>query len=97
MLDSSAIEDMLATMMLRTHDLLAEIEGFLADTGMGPSYFGKLASGNSEVVARLRNGKRVWPETEAKLRAFMIAHRRMEKERSRLSRRDDAQAKRVSA
>ncbi|WP_412057087.1 hypothetical protein [Bartonella sp. DGB2] len=27
--------------------------------------------GNSEVVARLRKGGRVWPETEMRIRAFM--------------------------
>jgi hypothetical protein len=52
-------------------DLLSDIEDFLAATGMGPSYFGKQAVGNSEIVARLRSGGRVWPETEAALRRFM--------------------------
>jgi hypothetical protein len=51
--------------------LLAEIERFLADTGMGPSYFGKLAVGNSEIVSRLRANRRVYPETVAKARSFM--------------------------
>ena len=56
--------------------LLADIERFLTETNMGPSYFGKVAVGNSEVVHRLRAGKRVWPETEVKLRAFIVAHKR---------------------
>lgn len=56
-------------------DLLATIEAFLAGTGMGASYFGKAAIGNSEVVKRLRDGGRVWPETEASLRKFMLEHR----------------------
>ena len=62
---------------MNTHhpDLLARIEAFLADTGMGASYFGKRAIGNSEVVARLRAGRRVWPETEAALFAFMDTYR----------------------
>lgn len=59
-----------------TKPLLEEIERFLSETGMGPSYFGKVSVGNSEVVNRLREGKRVWPETETKLRAFMFAERR---------------------
>ncbi len=63
-------------MMKNPNDLLADIEAFLAETGMGPSYFGKQAAGNSEVVARLREGRRVWPETETKLRAYMLAQRR---------------------
>lgn len=51
--------------------LLADIEAFLARTGMGESYFGKRAVGNSELVPRLRNSGRVWPETEERARAFM--------------------------
>lgn len=55
-------------------NLLSEIEAFLTATGMGESYFGKLAAGNSELVARLRNQRRVWPETERKIRSFMKAY-----------------------
>jgi len=55
--------------------LLAEIEAFLADTGMGESYFGKRAANNSEIVARLRAGKRVWPETETRVRAYIMSRR----------------------
>lgn len=77
MLDISAKEDILGVVMnIHQNNLLSEIDAFLAETGMGPSYFGKQATGNSEVVSRLREGRRVWPETETKLRAFMIAHRR---------------------
>lgn len=52
--------------------LLQEIEAFLADQAMGASYFGKIAVGNSELVPRLRRGGRIWPETEAKARSFML-------------------------
>lgn len=52
-------------------NLLADIDAFLGATGMGVSYFGKAACGNSEVVSRLRSGRRVWPETEMKLREYM--------------------------
>ncbi|MEH7827645.1 hypothetical protein [Gemmobacter denitrificans] len=54
-----------------TRKLLIEIEAFLAASGMGESYFGKAAAGNSELVARLRDNRRVWPETEAKVRRFI--------------------------
>nr|WP_010400597.1 hypothetical protein [Paracoccus sp. TRP] len=54
---------------------LQEIEAFLAETGMGESYFGKRAAGNSELVSRLRGNGRVWPETEAKVRSFISAVR----------------------
>ena len=54
-----------------TAALLSEIEDFISETGIGESYFGKAASGNSELVKRIRDGKRVWPETIEKVRAFM--------------------------
>ena len=56
--------------------LLQEIDAFLSATGMGVSYFGKQAAGNSELVRRLRDGGRIWPETEIKVRAFMASHKR---------------------
>ncbi len=52
-------------------NLLVEVEAFLSETGMGASYFGKRSTGNSELVSRLRDGKRVWPETEARVRSFI--------------------------
>lgn len=55
--------------------LLQEIEAFLSETNMGESYFGKKATGNSELVARLRGGRRIWPETEIKVRLFMATAR----------------------
>lgn len=58
-----------------TEKLLSEVTDFLAETGMGVSYFGKIASGNSELVHRLKDGGRVWPETADKVRAFMKTHR----------------------
>lgn len=65
----------MATMSNPNTPLLSEIESFLSETEMGPSYFGKVATGNSELVMRLRSGRRVWPDTEAKVRAFMTAER----------------------
>jgi predicted transcriptional regulator len=56
--------------------LLSDIDAFLDETGMGPSYFSKAASGNSELVKRLRGGGRFWPETEKKVRDFMRNHRK---------------------
>lgn len=68
--------------MLRrmSRTLLNDIREFLRRTGMGESYFGKVAVGNSELVKRLESGKRVWPETEMRARAFMLTR---EKTRSR--------------
>lgn len=58
-----------------TSPLVDDIDAFLSEFPMGESYFGKVAVGNSEVVTRLRNGGRVWPETEAALRSFMASRR----------------------
>ena len=57
-------------------NLLYAVSDFLAETGMGESYFGKAACRNSELVKRLRNGGRVWPETEIAIRAFMRSYDR---------------------
>lgn len=57
--------------MPNEHSLISDIEAFLELTGMGPAYFSKRASGNGELVARLRAGGRVWPETELRVRSFI--------------------------
>ena len=62
-------------MTIKHPRLLADIDAFLSETGMGESYFGKAAVGNSEVVSRLRSGGRVWPETETRLRSFIAARK----------------------
>jgi hypothetical protein len=67
-----AFADMVGSM---TPDLLSEIELFLVETGMGPSYFGKVAARNSELIGRLRRGRRVWPETELQVREFIRDYR----------------------
>lgn len=55
--------------------LLPEIESFILRTGMGEAYFGQQAVGNCKLVSRLRLGKRVWPETEIRIRAWMEANK----------------------
>lgn len=57
-------------------NLLSEIRAFLADTGLSAYRFGFLAVRNGRLVERLEAGKRVWPETEAEVRAFIRAERR---------------------
>lgn len=64
-------------MVIEEHqDLVDEIDRFLVQTGMGPSYFGRVATGNSEVVSRLKSGRTITGVTEKKLRDFMAAKRR---------------------
>lgn len=55
--------------------LIDEIRVFLGQTGMGASYFGKAACGNSELVERLEAGKTVTLVTAEKVRAFMQRRR----------------------
>jgi hypothetical protein len=55
--------------------LLTEIDDFLADYGIGEHRFGILAIKNGRLVERLREGRRIWPETEAAVREFIIAER----------------------
>jgi len=52
-------------------DLLREIHEFLARSKMSPSYFGKAACNNSELVGRLEDGKTITFATAAKARAFI--------------------------
>jgi len=56
--------------------LLAEIDAFLAASGMAASTFGRRAMSHWKFVETLRAGRRCWPETIAKVRAFMDAARR---------------------
>lgn len=41
---------------------------------MGAATFGDLAMKDRHLVRQLRNGRRLWPETEAKVRAFMASY-----------------------
>jgi len=68
--------------MLYQTTILPEIDAFLKETGMGQSYFGKKAVGNSEIVARLRRGRPIWPHTEQRLRVFMAIERKERQRRS---------------
>lgn len=67
---------------MSTH-LLSEIDRFLSEFPMSDHRFGLLAARNGRLVERLRQGCRVWPETDSQVRAFIIAERQ---KRSRLER-----------
>jgi hypothetical protein len=55
--------------------LLADIETFLVDhPEVSPTALGDNALGDRHFVRQLRSGRRVWPETEAKVRAFMAEY-----------------------
>jgi len=60
--------------MKQHHPILSEIEGYLSETGMAETYFGKKAVGNSELVPRLREGGGIHFLTERRVRAFLSAN-----------------------
>lgn len=56
--------------------LLTEIEAFMATHGMSQTAFGQAALGDRHFVRQIREeGRRVWPETAAKVRTFMATYR----------------------
>jgi len=57
-------------------NLLSEIEKFLArdDVSMTPTEFGVAVLNDGKLIPTLRNGRRVWPETAQKIRAFMLEY-----------------------
>ena len=50
------------------------IEAFLTLHDMAPVTFDRLAAKDPHFVRDIRGGRRVWPETDAKIRAFMANH-----------------------
>lgn len=59
--------------------LLEDVEAFLRAHGMADSTFGREALGDWRLVAELRGEnrdrpRRLWPETEAKVRRFMATY-----------------------
>jgi hypothetical protein len=52
-------------------ELIQEIERCLEATGMAASTFGRKSINDGKLVPRLKNGGRVWPETEQRIRDFI--------------------------
>lgn len=55
--------------------LLDDIDAFLDTHKVVPTAFGAQALNDRHFVRQLRAGRRVWPETEAKVRRFMATYR----------------------
>lgn len=55
--------------------LLSDIEAFMETHSISRTRFGDLALGDRHFVKQLRNGRRCWPETEAKVRHFMATYK----------------------
>lgn len=60
-----------------SNTLLSEIRDFLKSSGMGPTYFGKVACGNSELVKRLERDKTVTLVTADKVRAYIAERQKV--------------------
>lgn len=54
--------------------LVRAVEAFLKDRDMAPVTFGRLAMNDPHFVRDIRAGRRLWPETEKKVRAFMASY-----------------------
>jgi len=54
--------------------LLPDIEAFLETHSVAPTAFGVMALNDRHLVRQLRRGRRLWPETEAKVRRFMATY-----------------------
>jgi len=55
-------------------DLLAEIEAFVKAAGISEITFGRHALSDPHFVRDLRNNRRLWPETEKKVRDHIAAN-----------------------
>lgn len=55
-------------------DLIHDIDAFCEAQGMSPWQFGLLALNDKPFVKQLRDGRRVWPATEARVRDFMATY-----------------------
>lgn len=62
-------------------NLLTEVREAMALLGVKEHRFGILAAGNGRLVERLEENRRIWPETEERVRQF-IARVREEKGRA---------------
>lgn len=57
-------------------NLLQDIETFLEThkASLSATAFGDSAMGDRHLVRQLRTGRRIWPETEQKIRRFMASY-----------------------
>jgi len=77
--------------------LIQEIDRFLAEFPLSEHRFGFLAANNGRLVERLRKNRRIWPDTEQRVRKFMIERRKMEEMKREKRRRKAAGADQVLA
>lgn len=58
----------------RMSNLVLDIQVFCKAHEIAPTRFGELALNDKPFVAQLEAGRRLWPETEAKVRDFMASY-----------------------
>lgn len=61
--------------MSEAHPLLQEMKSAAAELGIAVSTLGRIAGQGGKFHERLMSGKRVWPETEAKVRDAIARER----------------------
>lgn len=57
------------------NELLSELETLMAETGLSAHRVGILCASNGRLIDRLREGGRVWPETEQGVRDAIARER----------------------
>lgn len=60
----------------REQKLIEDIDVFLTETSMKPTRLGTNALGDPGFVSGLRNGRKVYSDTDQKVRAYMAAFRK---------------------
>lgn len=55
--------------------ILTELEAFRRETGLSEHRIGIIIANNGRLFERMRSNGRVWPETEALIRASLAAER----------------------
>lgn len=55
--------------------LITEINAFCDRHNLPPTRFGMLALNDKAFVSQVKAGRRIWPETEVKVRHFMTTYR----------------------
>lgn len=73
------IASTLGNHMTRSEKLKSEIDIFLGLTGMKPTNFGKAALNDPAFYGKLRNGRRLFSETEDRVRQYMIDYARVQR------------------
>lgn len=57
------------------HPLLTDIDAFLRVHKLSDSAFGRQALNDWKLIRQLRAGRRLWPDTEYRVRTFMSGYR----------------------